>query len=411
MSADAMLAGLFDPNARDDPYPRYAALRALGPVAPLTRGAPGATTFAAVVTGYDEVDRVLRDPGFYKKGRPDWREHSILTTFETSMMFNNPPDHGRMRRVFQGVFTPRRLAALQAPVEQVVDRLLDRIAALGAGGAPWDYVAEFALPLPTLVMAAFLGIPESDLAWFQQRITAIDAYLDLDGKTPQRLRAADDSADELRAYYAGLVAERRRGPRADLVSDLVAAIDAGDRPIDEFELISNLIVLFNASYITTVYLLSSGLPLVLSRSDLVRALPGAPDLAVDCADEVLRCESPVQFLTRAASSDTEVGGVPVAADEVVLLLIGAANRDPRRFPDPDEFRPGRPGPASLAFGAGAHFCLGAAVSRLEARFAWPRLFARFPDLALAGPPVRTGSLFLRGIDALPVTYGRQIPPG
>jgi len=152
-------------------------------------------------------------------------------------------------------------------------------------------------------------------------------------------------------------------------------------------------------------MLGSGLPLLLGRPDVTAALPDNPNLALDCVHEILRCESPVQFLTRAVPCDTEVAGVPIPADGVILLLLGAANRDPARFVNPDHFDPEREKLTSLGFGAGPHYCVGAAVSRAEGRIALPKLFQRFPKLALAGDPVGTGSLFLRGMNSVPVTTG------
>jgi cytochrome P450 len=253
------------------------------------------------------------------------------------------------------------------------------------------------------VMAAFVGIPVEDLPWYQARVRPIDAFLDLDGKTPGALERADQAAQELRGFYADLIDRKRKDPQEDLLSALIRSIDAGEHQLTDAELISNMIVLFNASFLTTIYLLGSGLPLLLSRPDVTAALPGNEELALDCVHEILRCESPVQFLTRAAPEDVELAGVPVPKDGVVLLLIGAANRDPSRFSDPDTFEPGREKLISLGFGAGPHYCVGAAVSRAEGRIALPRLFERFPKLALAGQPVGTGSLFLRGMQSVPVT--------
>jgi cytochrome P450 len=403
VSADAILAELLSDTARADPYPHYRALRELGPIAPLAQGLAGATPFTAVATGYDLIDQVLRDVSFYKKSLPGWQQHTLLTTFETSMMFSNPPDHTRMRALFSKTFTPRRLAAIDPIIESVVLGLLDRMEERGAGGASVDFVENFAAPLPALVMAAFVGIPAEDLDWYQARVRPIDAFLDLDGKTPDALEHADHAAQELRDFYADLIDRLRKEPQEDLLSALIQSIDAGEHQLSDAELISNMIVLFNASFLTTIYLLGSGLPLLLSRPDVTAALPGDDELALDCVHEILRCESPVQFLTRAAPEEVELAGVPVPKDGVVLLLVGAANRDPDRFTDPDTFEPGRPKLISLGFGAGPHYCVGAAVSRAEGRVALPMLFQRFPDLALAGEPVGTGSLFLRGMKSVPVT--------
>jgi len=403
VTADEILAQLLTDSARADPYPVYRQLRELGPIAPLTKEMAGVSRFAAVATGYDLIDTVLRDVSFYKQATPGTREHPLLSTFDTSMMFTNPPEHTRMRGLFAKTFTPRRLAAMDPIIRTVVDDRLDQMEQAGAGGAVLDYVEQFASQMPSLVMAAFIGIPVEDLDWYRARVRPIDAFMDLDGKTPDALQRADDAAEELRGYYAGLIEQRRRNPQPDLLTALVASVDAGEHQLSEVELISNLIVLFNASFVTTVFLIGSGLPLLLSRPDVTAALPGNPQLASDCFSEMLRCESPVQFLARSAPADIELDGVPLAQGGVVLLLVGAGNRDPNRFADPDTFDPGREQLPSLGFGAGAHYCIGAAVARAELQIALPRLFERFPRLALAGEPVGSHSLFLRGMTSVPVT--------
>ncbi|MEU8261826.1 cytochrome P450 [Micromonospora sp. NPDC048999] len=407
MDVGQILTGLYSEQGRQNPYPWYAALHEQAPISALPNR-PAQSTLTAVAGGYDVVDQVLRDPAWYKGAPPGWQEQEILRTFLSSMMFINPPDHTRMRAVFAKTFTPRRLGALEPVIVRIVEERLDRMAEAGADGGEVDFVADFAYPVPALVMAEFIGLPEADLAWYRQRVDWIDEYMDVAGKTPERVARANQAAEELRAYYRDLIAHRRRQPGEELISGLVEVLDAGGMELTEEELISNLIVLFNASFVTTVYMFSNGLPLLLARPDLVAALPGDDALARGCVDEILRMESPVHFLARSAPYDTELGGVPVKQDEDVLLLIAAANRDPARFPDPDRFDPHRTGPPSLAFGVGLHFCLGSAVSKLEGRLALPRLFARFPDLAVTQPYTYSGSLFLRGIDKLFVTAdGRE----
>ncbi|MDG4810249.1 cytochrome P450 [Micromonospora sp. WMMD1120] len=400
MTVDELLTGLYSEQGRQNPYPWYAGLHRLGPVSAVPARAEHRTV-AAVAVGYDLVDRLLRDPEWTKQPPPGWEEQEILRAFQTSMMFVNPPEHTRMRHVFAHTFTPRRLDALRPVILRVVDDLLDRMA--DAGDTVVDFVADFAYPIPALVMAEFIGIPTAELAWYRERVERIDEFLDVAGKTPQRLAAANTAAQELRVFYRELLAHRRRAPTDDLLSGLVEALDAGGVELTEEELVSNLIVLFNASFVTTVYMFSNGLPLLLAHPETVAALPTDDALARGCVDEVLRLESPVHFLARAAPADTVLDGVPVAADDNVLIMIGAANRDPARFPDPDTFDPTRPGPPSLAFGVGLHFCLGAAVSRLEGRLALPRLLARFPALRVTETPTYSGSLFLRGIDELLVS--------
>ncbi|MEV1160069.1 cytochrome P450 [Micromonospora chokoriensis] len=402
MTVQELLTGLYSEEGRQNPYPWYAELHRLGPVNAVPPRAEHKTV-AAVAVGYDVIDEVLRDPEWTKQPPPGWQEQEILRTFQTSMMFVNPPDHTRMRHVFSRTFTARRLGALEPVIVRVVDDLLDRMA--DAGNSVVDFVADFAYPIPALVMAEFIGIPAGQLAWYRERVDWIDEFLDVAGKTPERLAAANTAAEELRVFYRELLAHRRRTPGDDLLSGLVEALDSGEVELTEDELISNLIVLFNASFVTTVYMFSNGLPLLLSHPETVAALPADEKLTQGCVDEVLRLESPVHFLARAAPRDTELAGVPVAQDDNVLIIIGAANRDPASFPEPDVFDPTRPGPPSLAFGVGLHFCLGAAVSRLEGRLALPRLFARFPGLTVTETPTYSGSLFLRGIDKLLVSTG------
>ncbi|MFG3713867.1 cytochrome P450 [Micromonospora sp. NPDC047730] len=404
MDVTQLLTRLYSDEGRQDPYPCYAGLHELGPVSPVPARAEHRSV-AAVAVGYELVSQVLRDPEWYKQPPPGWQEQEVLRTLQTSMMFVNPPDHTRVRAVFAKTFTPRRLGALEPAVHRVVDGLLDRMADAGETG--FDFVAEFAYPMPALVMAEFIGIPAGELDFYRQRVERIDEFLDVAGKTPQRLAAANTAAAELRDFYADLIAHRRRQPGEDLISGLVEAVDSGDVGLTADELVSNLIVLFNAAFVTTVYMFSNGLPLLLAHPDVAAALPGDDALARGAVDEILRLEAPVHFLARAAPRDTELGGVPVARDENVLLIIAAANRDPARFPEPDRFDPRRPGPPSLAFGVGLHFCLGAAVSRLEGRLALPKLLARFPRLAVAEPPTYSGSLFLRGIDKLLVHAGGE----
>ncbi|MGX1617228.1 cytochrome P450 [Micromonospora chalcea] len=404
MDVSEILTGLYSEQGRQNPYPFYAALHEHGPINAVPARAEHSTV-SAVAGGYDMVDQILRDPAWYKGFPPGWEEQEILRTFLTSMMFVNPPDHTRMRAVFAKTFTPRRLVALEPVIERVVAERLDHMAEAGADGAEVDFVADFAYPVPALVMAEFIGLPAADLAWYRQRVDWIDEYMDVAGKTPERLARANQAAEELRIYYRDLIAHRRRAPSHDLISGLVEVLDAGGVDLTEEELISNLIVLFNASFVTTVYMFSNGLPLLLEHPHVTAALPGDDSLARGCVEEVLRMESPVHFLARSAPAGVDLGGVPVDRDDNVLLLIAAANRDPARFPDPDRFDPRRPGPPSLAFGVGLHFCLGSAVSRLEGRLALPRLFARFPRLAVTQPYTYSGSLFLRGIDKLFVTTG------
>lgn len=409
MDADGIVADLYTEQARHDPNPWYAKLHELGPASALD---PAVSAYAAVVNGFDAVEAVLRDPRFTKVlGPADKLDHPVLATLSRSMMFSLEPDHGRMRGLFNKIFTPRRVAALEGELLAAIDGLLDRMAELGAGGEPVDFVAEFGYPFPTRVIGLLLDLPEAELAWFRERARRIDAYLDLGGKTPERLRSADEAVLELTDYYLGMIADRRARPGEDFVSGLVRLIDSGDDRISDAELVANLVVLLNASFVTTMNLLGNGLPPLLARPRLVDRVRADADFAARCVEEVLRYDSPVQVLSRKAAVDTKVAGVPVPEGGVVLVLVGAANRDPRRHADPDTFDPDRADLSHHSFGGGGYFCIGAALSRLEGRLAFPRLFRRFPDLAVAGEPTRGEGFLLRGNSVIPVTTVRTVPTG
>jgi len=403
VEADAIVAGLYTEDAREDPNPWYAKLHQLGQASRLD---PAASVYAAVANGFDAVEQVLRDPRFIKGlGPADKLDHPVLATLSRSMMFSLEPDHGRMRSLFNKIFTARRIAELEGELLAAIDGLLDRMADLGAAGEPVDFVAEFGYLFPTKVIGFLLNLPEADLAWFRARAHRIDRYLDLGGKSDEKLQSADDAVLELTDYYLGLIADRRKNPGTDIVSGLVQIIDSGDDRITDIELVANLVVLLNASFVTTMNLLGNGLLPMLARPELVDRVRADADFAARCVEEILRYDSPVQLLSRIAGEDVELAGVPIKKDGVVLVLIGAGNRDPRKHTDPDVFDPDRADVSHLSFGGGGYFCLGAALSRLEGRLAFPRLFQRFPDLAVVGEPSRSDSFLLRGHNIIPVTTG------
>jgi len=401
VSLKPLLSGV----GRRDPYPHYARLHELGPVAAVPAGEH---PFEFVVHGYDAVSQVLRDPVFrvMDSDYPDrraspWRDHPALTTLLSSIFFTDGPDHIRVRRVFSSVFTARRIAALEPAVARLVDQRLDRLAELGADGTPVDFMAEFALPVPSDVIGELLGVPEADRPWFPERVRAFGAILDLGAGAFSYLRAADTAAAELADYFADLVATRRADPRDDLISGLVAQQESVE--LDDLTLIANLLTMFNAGFVTTTHMIGNGLTLLLDRPDLLATLLAEPERNPAYVEEILRYEPPTHFSIRWASADAEIAGVPVPRNSRVLVLLGAANRDPRRFPEPDVFDPTRTDNLGLSFSGGVHYCLGAALSRLEGQLALPMVFRRFPALALAGPPGKRDKLMLRGYDRLPVT--------
>ncbi|OLF19193.1 cytochrome P450 [Actinophytocola xanthii] len=399
------LGALLSRQGRRDPNPFYAELHRRGPVCALS----AQDRFDLVVHGYDAVHQALRDPALHvmtgeyrdRQGGTRWRGHSSLRVLAGSMFLSEGADHSRMRRRFAQAFSARRVAALEPAVKRIVARRLDRLAEIGAGGAPVDLLAEFALPVPSDVVGELLGVPESDRDWFPPRVRAFGAILDLGAGVWRYQQAADAAADELSGYFAELLAARRAQPRADLVSALVTAGDGV--PGEDDELIANLVTTYNGGFVTTTHLIGNGTRILLDDPAEKARVLADPARTEGFLREVLRYEPPVHFSTRWAASATELAGTAVPRDSRVLVLLGAANRDPRRFTDPDTFDPGRDEGPPLAFGAGVHYCLGAALSAMEGRIALPMLLRRFPDLALAGEPGERTTLMLRGYESLPVT--------
>jgi cytochrome P450 len=394
-----------------DPYPLYAELHGLGEASALTAGK---LPYSAAAYGYRAVDQIMRDATFevhdalrLEPMTPTWREHPVLVTLMNSMMFSNGDRHGRMRALFRKVFTPRRVQEMEPDVIAIAAELLDRIELLGAGGAEVDYMAEFAYLLPARVVGRLLGLPDADISWFRAQVDVINDWLDFRRKGPEVLAAADKAATDITTYYLDLIAQRRAKPERDLISDLTRAIGEGTHQVTDLELVGNLLVLFNASFSTTIHLFGNALPQLLEPG-------GASQLKADPSayvEEVLRYDTPAHVFIRVAGRDTEFLGVPLKEGQLVAVLTGAANRDPRRFAEPDRFDPARPDNQPISFGAGAHYCLGAALARTEAQLALPMVVDRFPALALGSDSVRTDQFILRGYKSLPVTVSALVTAG
>ncbi|MEV4614246.1 cytochrome P450 [Kitasatospora sp. NPDC049258] len=418
MDGTAVIEQLLTPEGRADPYPLYELARELGPVAPCGEG-------LVLVTGYQEADRALRDPAFAVQSAA--RQPGVVQPlfpsparelFARSLLETDAPDHTRVRALIASVFTARRVAALAPAVAAAVARLLEQLAGSGTDGSPVDFMDGFAFRLPVGVVCELLGVPEQDHYRFRGLASDLTAALELEAE-PAELDAADAAAEELGDYFLELAARRVADPRDDLVGALVQVAAADGARLGGDELIANLVVLLVAGFETTTNLLGNGLRLLFDHPELITRLRGGGLAPGAFTEEVLRFDPPVQLTTRIARGDgLALGGVPVPPGTGVLLLLGAANRDPARYPQPDRFDPDRfdpdrfdpagsdrRGPAGrpLSFGAGAHFCLGARLARLEADLALPALLTRFPALAPAAAPLRRERLVLRGYRSLPVS--------
>jgi cytochrome P450 len=385
---------------RANPYPHYAELHQLGEA---VRLAPG----AVAVVGYDAINSVLRDPGFrpadetaWDQSFPGWRSQPVFVQGADWILNLSGAKHARIRSLIARAFTARRIAGLEPAIAAMAAGLLDTIADRGAGGFAIEFMHDFAYLLPVTVICELIGIPEQDRESFRplaRDLAGIFEFSEL-----KALPAINEAATELLAYFTGLAAQRRAHPRDDLISDLLAISDAADGRLTDVELLHNLTLLLVAGFETTTNLLGNGLHILLEQPEQGDAIRDGSVPVAAFIEEALRYDSPVQLTSR-IGYETKIGGVMLAAGDDVMTLIGAGNRDPRRFTEPDAFNPLRADGAPLSFGGGAHFCIGAALARLEASVAFPRLLRQFPKIAPAGPPVRRETFLLRGFDSLPVT--------
>jgi hypothetical protein len=394
----------FLPAFRADPYPTYRALRSQAPVYrhPVFR--------SWVLTRYADVEAVLRDPGFSvdRTKLPLFRllrwarrdESDFARAVERNLLMLDPPAHTRLRGLVSRAFTPRAVERLRPRIEAIAAELLER----AAGCGELELVRDLAYPLPVTVIAELLGVPAADHERFKRWSDELTALLD-PLQARGGMRRARAAFEELSAYFRAVLAERRREPRDDLVGALAAVEDGGDR-LSEIELLSLCMLLLGAGHETTTNLIGNAVVALLRHPGERKRLQDDPGLAESAVEELLRFDSPVQVTDRVAREPREIGGRRIRPGQLVGLVLGAANRDPEAFPEPDRLDLGRRENRHLAFGQGAHFCLGAQLARLEARVALARLFERFPDLR--GDPERVEwrrSIVLRGPLRVPLALG------
>lgn len=399
MDAASIITSLLTPEGRADRYPLYALAHELGPAVPAGDG-------MVLVCGYEAVRQALCEPGLgvdisLASLGADLGRHPSLAMLNRSVLFSNAPDHGRMRSAMSAMFTARKVATLEQQVVRVTDTLLDLMEASGTG--PIDFMEAVAFPLPAMVICEVLGVPQDDRRRLHGLATDMMGALELLAD-PARLDSADRAAVEIGHYFTALVRKRRADPRDDLVTVLLQARDRGTLQSDE-ELVANLTEVLLAGLETTTYLLGNGLQVLIDHAEVRAQLHDGTVGMRNFVDEVLRYEPPGQATNRVALADEVViGGIEVPAGSQVLLLLGAANRDPARYEQPDRFDPHRRHIQPLSFGGGAHHCVGALLGRLEATTVFSRLVARFPHLGSAphARPTRQDRLILRAHETLPI---------
>jgi len=387
---------------RANPYPLYDWVRENQPI---HRAADGNW----VLVRYADASAVLRDSRF--SNNPEWlgpdavNASSVRVVGSRVMMFLDPPDHTRLRSLVSKAFTPKVVESLHPRVQAIVDESLDAV----AGKGEMDVLADLAYPLPTTVICELLGIPLADRElfkdWSADASRLLDGYVDDDAQV--RGMAA---TMHLGQYFTDLIEQRRADPRDDLLTAMIAAEEDGAKLTHE-ELLTTAILLLLAGFETTMNLVGNGMFMLLRHPDELARLRDDPSLDRTAIEELLRFEGPVHITARIATTDIEVGGQPIRKGEQIAVSIAAANRDPDQFPEPNRLDVGRTDNRHLAFAAGAHFCLGASLARLEARAAITTLIRRFPDIhLLAEEPEWRDHFVVRGLKELRVGFDPETAP-
>ena len=397
---DVLVGQLFSSaQCAADPYPTYRQLREISPVFQSSLG-------HWVITGHAETESVLRDPTVGKdfrsfiqaQGTQDWESHPSYTRVLDHLIWANPPEHTRQRRLISKGFSAQAIAQMEPKVEDLVEELLEPISSKGPHES--DILSAFAFPLPAAVISELIGVPRADWPGFQRLFR--DVTLAMEPRpTAEQLDIADSAALEINDYFGWLIETRRARPENDLISTLLQAEDSGDK-LTHSELMSLVQFLFGAGFESTTNLIGNGLLGLIEHPDQLHKLRRDPSLIPGAVEELLRYDASVQLTPRAAFEDTVIGGVEVPAGASIIAVLGAANRDPLRYPDPDKLKIDRTGVKPLSFGSGIHFCLGAALARIEGKMAFSGLIRHFSGIELAAEPVWKSSLVLHGLEELKV---------
>ncbi|MXV96559.1 MAG: cytochrome P450 [Gemmatimonadetes bacterium] len=384
-----------------NPYPVYRRLRERDPVH------YSILTEQVVVTRYADVDRILRDHRNFSndlhKARSSRGSLATRKKLKPSMLVQDPPDHTRLRGLVNRAFTPRSVANMEDFIRATAHTLLNKV----EGHDEFDLMTAYAGPLPTLVIARMIGVPDRDLdrfrVWSNHLVRALEPLL-----TPEEEEQVYQNEQRLADYHRGIIEQRRRSPRDDLISRLVEAEEHGDKlTLDEVIVMLRLLLI--AGNETTTNLIGNGMRALLRNPDQLALLRERPELMPSAVEELLRYDSPVQLDMRFARSDLEIGGRFVRSRTMIAPAIGSANRDPERFQRPDELDITRSDAGNISFGRGIHHCLGAPLARLEGRIALEVLLERFAQIGFGKrPPRYRHSIVLRGLEHFDI---RAIPRG
>ncbi|HEY7240580.1 MAG TPA: cytochrome P450 [Burkholderiales bacterium] len=379
-----------------DPFPYYHALREQAPVKSMPDG-------SYLLTRYADVEYVYKNPRLFssdkhKEFKPKYGDSLLYEHHTTSLVFNDPPLHTRVRRLIAGALTPRAIAGMEPALVTLVDRLLDAMAAK----REVDLIEDFAAAIPVEVIGNLLGVPHDERGplrgWSLAILGALEPVV-----PPQAFERGNRAVADFLGYLEGLIARRRERPGdADDVLTRLIRGEGAERLTDR-ELYHNCIFLLNAGHETTTNLIGNGLVALARFPQERERLIAQPELAKSAVEEILRYESSNQLGNRITAAAVEVGGVAMAPGTQITLCIGAANRDPAQFPEPDRFDIARAPNRHLAFATGVHACVGMPLARLEGTTALSRFLGRFPRYRLAGGPIRGGRARFRGFLGIAAT--------
>jgi len=392
----------FDPATVDrdfleNPYPTYHLLREHDPVHRCPDGSYFLTRYADLNKVYRDTKRFSSDKK--KEFKPKYGDGWLYTHHTTSLVFNDPPLHTRVRRLIMGALTPKALRALEPQLVSLIDSLLDR----AEDREEIDLIEDYAASIPIQVIGDLLGVPMEDRGplryWSLTILGALEPRI-----SPAQLEEGNKAVSDFRDYLIGLVAERRRkmlDPEQDVLSRLIAGEADGEKLTEE-ELLQNCIFLLNAGHETTTNLIGNGVACLLDYPDQMARLRAEPGLIKTAVEEFLRFESSNQLGNRITTEEVELGGVVMPPETQITLCIGAANRDPEEFPDPDRLDITRSPNRHLAFAAGAHACAGMSLARMEGQIAIGRIVERFGTIERAGPFERGMRVRFRGFASYPL---------
>ncbi len=402
MNTETTLLSVFTPEGWENPYQPLAELRRVEPVYYSEAfGTHFLTRFADCQAVLVNPDFLVPDLDWFVRQEHDGRDHPAADFFYSSMLGANTVGHERLRRPVARAFSARRTAALLATVEKITEESLDRFADATSDGGAANFQELVGYPLPVAVVGDLIGVPREEQAQFRRLGEGASRLLE-PIRTAEDWARADQAVVALREYFTDLLRRRRSRPAEDLASTLLEELGAGELPLTERELVDLLLLVFVAGFETTTGLLGLTVFALLTHPQQLAEVRRDPGLVPGAVEESLRWDAPVLMTERIADRALLVGGVAVPAGASVTTVLAAANRDPARHPDPDTFLVRRQDSKVLSFGAGAHYCLGAALARLEGAALVERLLARFPALTLAGPPVRRAAVNLRTFEDLPL---------